>query len=487
MPVLKNLSLAQKLIALSMATSLIALLIAGSVWVIDSWFSGRESAREEINTLAHLIADRSNAALAFNDAGLAEQNLNALRNLPTVLIACMYDETGAVFASYSQEYSARCPQTDSVSSTLTASRMIDTYVPVMLDERTIGNLYMRSDLTRVQTRVQRALITTVLVLFVAGLISYIVSKHLQRLISEPITKLSKTAQIIAEEHNYSVRASRQSDDELGRLVDTFNVMLETIERQNMSLTASHDELERLVEKRTAELQSSNRELEAFCYSVSHDLRSPLRSINGFSQALLDDYETQIDETGKDYLQRVMNSAVRMDLLIEGLLRLSRVTRSELKPELVDMSRLAREVSDEQLAGTERDVSVEIQPDVQDYGDQILLRVILDNLIGNAIKYSSRKEHARVSFGKELQNGTTVYRVKDNGAGFDMQHADKLFGVFQRLHSSKHYEGTGIGLATVARLVTRHGGKVWAEAEVDKGASFYFTLAASGVGGESGNV
>jgi len=292
--------------------------------------------------------------------------------------------------------------------------------------------------------------------------------------------LSTIAREVADKHNYQVRASKQSDDELGALVDAFNEMLETIDTQNRSLVNSRDQLEILVEKRTSDLQDSNKELEAFSYSVSHDLRAPLRSINGFSQALLDDYNEVLDESGQDYLRRVIASASRMGGLIDDLLSLSRVSRRSLKPEMIDMSAMAQEVVDELLCGNRQTVEVNIHSGVTAYADPTLMRSVLDNLIGNAVKYSSRKNTGRVEFGQDKKKGRIVYWVCDNGAGFDMKYADKLFSPFQRLHRPEDFEGTGVGLATVARVVRRHGGEVWAEAKVNEGACFYFTL-------DTGNV
>ncbi|VAW79146.1 hypothetical protein MNBD_GAMMA13-1317, partial [hydrothermal vent metagenome] len=274
---------------------------------------------------------------------------------------------------------------------------------------------------------------------------------------------------------YSVRAIKHSDDELGKLVDSFNNMLDTIESQNRHLTNARDELEHLVSKRTTELQTSNSELEAFCYSVSHDLRAPLRSIHGFSQALLEDNEAQLDDDGKDHLTRVMRSANRMSTLIDELLNLSRVSRCELKPQPVDMSQMVKEIADELLIEPDQKISLHIQPDIQGYGDPVLIRVVLDNLVGNAAKYSSHEKESHISFGQSLQSDSAAFWVKDNGVGFDMRYANKLFGAFQRLHRADEFEGTGIGLATVARIVHRHGGEIWAASEVNNGACFHFTL------------
>lgn len=238
----------------------------------------------------------------------------------------------------------------------------------------------------------------------------------------------------------------------------------------------HAELELRVTERTAQLQSANQELEAFSYSVSHDLRPPLRHINGFSLALLEDYADQLDEVGQGYLRELRDASQEMAQLIDDVLHLARVSRSEMRREDVNLSRLAQEVIAELQKGEpERKVSVSIKKPLVTHGDRRLLKTMLNNLLGNAWKFTSKREAAEIAFGQEEKNGESCYFVRDNGAGFDMTYADKLFGVFQRLHTTSEFEGTGIGLATVQRIISRHGGRVWPEGEVEKGATFYFTL------------
>ena len=240
------------------------------------------------------------------------------------------------------------------------------------------------------------------------------------------------------------------------------------------------ELEQRVVERTAQLEAANKELEAFSYSVSHDLRAPLRSIDGFSQALIEDYADKLDATGQDYLRRIRAACTRMGQLIDDLLNLSRLTRSDMCRKQVDLSALAEEVVIWlQKLQPERQVEIAIAPGLVAHGDQRLLRVALENLLENAWKFTAKRPRARIEFGATQLDGATVYFVRDNGAGFDMAYADKLFGVFQRLHTTAEFEGTGIGLATVQRIVTRHGGRVWAEGAVDQGATFYFTLSDRG--------
>ncbi|MFV1993171.1 MAG: PAS domain S-box protein [Acidiferrobacterales bacterium] len=242
------------------------------------------------------------------------------------------------------------------------------------------------------------------------------------------------------------------------------------------LKKHQEKLEELVDDRTAKLKTVIKELEAFAYSVSHDLRAPLRAIDGFSLALLEDYGEKLDDEGQDYLHRVRNGAGRMALLIDDLLQLSRISRGKLRRETVNISKLARDiVNNLNEQESERKVQFDITTGMRANGDQHLLVILMENLLTNAWKYTRKKTTARVTVGKIVQAGKTIFYVKDNGAGFDMQYAGKLFGAFQRLHSDEDFEGTGIGLATVQRIVHRHGGNVWAEAEVDQGATFYFSL------------
>jgi signal transduction histidine kinase/putative methionine-R-sulfoxide reductase with GAF domain len=225
-----------------------------------------------------------------------------------------------------------------------------------------------------------------------------------------------------------------------------------------------------------ELSSANRELEAFSYSVSHDLRAPLRSIDGFSQEILEDYGDKLDENGLDSLRRIRVASQRMDLLINGLLNLARLSRSEVSREKVDLSALASNVAgDLQKTQPERRVEILITEGLMDEGDERLLYVLLQNLLGNAWKFTGRLPKAIIEFGITRVEGKPAYFVRDNGAGFDATYADKLFRPFQRLHDTADFVGTGIGLATVQRIIRRHGGQVWAKGEVGKGATFYFTL------------
>jgi signal transduction histidine kinase len=236
----------------------------------------------------------------------------------------------------------------------------------------------------------------------------------------------------------------------------------------------NETLEQRVKQRTAELEATNRELEAFSYSVSHDLRAPLRTVDGFSLALEEDYTDVIDATGKDYIRRIRAGVQRLGMLIDALLQLSRVTRADVETSEFDLSEVANSVSADLLQENRaRTIEFRIEPGLSAMGDPRLIRIALENLLGNSVKFTSRRDAALIEFGWDPEQ--RAYFVRDNGAGFDMTYANRLFSAFHRLHGDKDFKGSGIGLATVSRIVHRHHGRIWANSEVDRGATFYFSL------------
>ena len=285
------------------------------------------------------------------------------------------------------------------------------------------------------------------------------------------------------ERKHTEEKSRAVQVELQRLVEEADqsrqVLLSLLEDQKLAEERIHQlniELEQRVQQRTIQLESANKELEAFAYSVSHDLRAPLRAMDGFSAALLSDYPDRLDEQGRHYLERIQEASRRMGQLINDLLKLSRVTRTDFNRQQVNLSLLAQQISANlQALEPQRAVECEIAPDLIVAGDASLLRIVMENLLNNAYKFTRPKEVAQIEVGVLKKDEETVYFVRDNGVGFDMEYVGKLFAPFQRLHSMQEFPGTGIGLVTVQRIVHRHGGRVWPESVINQGTTFYFTL------------
>jgi PAS domain S-box-containing protein len=264
-------------------------------------------------------------------------------------------------------------------------------------------------------------------------------------------------------------------NQLTLMMDGLWLILEKM-RSEKELKHYQEHLEELVEERTQQLSALNQELEAFSYSVSHDLRAPLRAVTGFSELLKDEYEDKLDDQGVQYIQTIQNAAHKMETLITDLLNLSRITRADITHQQVNLSILANEIALEiNEHDSQRRVSFEIIPDIIVQGDESLLKIALENLINNAYKFTARCDSANIQVGVSEEKGERIYYVRDNGIGFNMEYAGKLFAPFQRLHRSQDFAGTGIGLSIVQRIITRHGGRIWAEAAVNQGATFYFTL------------
>jgi len=295
------------------------------------------------------------------------------------------------------------------------------------------------------------------------------SRNLQHNISTPVLVLAKTAKVISEQRDYSVRAEKYGNDELGLLTDAFNHMLSEAEQ-------FQHHLEEKVRERTAQLETLNRELESFSYSVSHDLRAPLRAVNGYATMLKEDYGEKIDGEGRRYMDTIIQNAGKMGVLIDDLLAFSRTGRKEIILQEVDMNMVVNSCIKEINESQDLSRYEFVVEKLKEYkADHALIKQVWMNLIGNAVKYSSKCEHPKIKIGYTEAPEEHIYWVQDNGVGFDMKYAHKLFGVFQRLHSDQEFEGTGIGLALVHRIISRHNGRTWAEASLNEGAKIYFSI------------
>lgn len=637
-PPISSLSIAKKLARSNFLASGVALVLATTAFLSYDFLSFRRITVETLAGYADMIGINSAAALIFDDKDAAADTLGSLRVRRDILAAAVYDQNGRRFAAYHANSAA--PEPPAVLAAAIAERRgywMERGHIVLVDDihfrdQYLGVVYLEAGLEELRERAARYVGIAVVVFLVSILVAWLVSRQLQRRITGPIFGLTHIAEQVSREADYSVRAQKQSDDEVGVLAEAFNNMLGQIQLQNEALNRARGELERRVVERTreladevdirrrteealreneerfrtlvesapdavitvggegdivlvnnqaeklfgypreellgksvdmlvppeyrdgqeedwlraaldpamtmretarefealtkdgrrlpvevrlgairargevlvlavirnisarkeaeraitalnrqlaenvAELTAVNSELEAFSYSVSHDLRAPLRAIDGFSQSLVEDCAAQLDATGIGYLERIRAGAQRMGMLIDDLLNLSRITRASLMRETVDMSAIVEGIFMQLAAGEPRRVvQTIVAPGVTAHADARLIRIALENLLSNAWKFTRRSADAVIEFGARVEHGETVYFVRDNGAGFNMEYAGKLFEAFQRLHSEREYEGTGIGLAIVLRIINRHGGRIWAEGQVGHGAVFNFTV------------
>jgi len=479
----RDLPIKHKLTGLGFLTSASALILACAVFVAYDVRNFYDDMVRGAATQAKIIGYNSAATILFIDPHAATQTLGALSTEPDIIAAGIYTRDGKLFASYTAAGSTSTAKGSLPISFIEAadghrfrSTYLDLWQPIVFEGRAIGTIVIQTSLDAMRDRLLQYIAIALSVLFISTLGSILVSLWFQRRIARPILHLAATAESVSRDKDFSLRAVAESRDEIGQLVGTFNEMLSRIQDQNQELQKSRDELEQRVIERTAQLEAANKELEAFSYSVSHDLRAPLRSIDGFSQAVLEDYHDKLGAEGQADLRRVRAATQRMGQLIDDMLDLSRVTRASLSREQVDLSALARSVATE-LRKTEpqRQIEFTAAKELFAEADPRLLRIVLENLLRNAWKFTAKHPRAKIEFGVTRNNGESAYFVRDDGAGFDMTYANKLFGAFQRLHAMTEFNGTGIGLATVQRIINRHGGRVWAQGEVEKGATFYFTL------------
>jgi hypothetical protein len=572
----------------------------------------RQSLLRNLATVGKIIASNSTAAVAFDNERDAREVLGALRAEPNVIAACLYRNDGTLFSRYPEDRALDTfpgkPEPD--GHRFDHGRLLAFQPITQGSNKRVGTLYLESDLRGLYARFWVYAAVVLVVISVAGALSYLIARALQRRISEPIGALSATAQAVSRTHNYAVRAPKLAGGELGQLTDAFNDMLQQIDEQNRLLAVSerrhrllfehsplpmwvydletcrflavndaatvsygysreeflamtirdirpledlpalrqdmletpngsiyrsprvwrhrkkdgtiiqveitsHDltldnragrlvlandvtarlraeadlrateaqirqlneDLEKRIQRRTAQLEAANKELESFSYSVSHDLRAPLRHVQGYVAMLQRTVEGQLSEKALRYLKVINDASAEMGQLIDDLLEFSRMGRTELREGRVPLDELVQDTLRRlEMSTRGRNIVWKIAPLPVVIGDASMLRQVLANLIGNAVKYTRKCEVAQIEIGSAgNEGGRVVLFVRDNGAGFDMNYAHKLFGVFQRLHRADEFEGTGIGLATVRRVVTRHGGRVWAEGAVGKGATFYFTL------------
>jgi signal transduction histidine kinase/uncharacterized membrane protein affecting hemolysin expression len=615
---LSNTPIRRKLMLIILLTSVVVMLLMRGTFFTYEYLAFREATLRHVSSLGTILAANSTAALAFSNPEDAREILSALKSEPEIVAAALYDQQGQLFARYPEKLDpSTLPATPGDAGYHFVRSRLSGFQPVRARERTLGTLYLDFDTGGIlQEWIWSSVKLAAGVMAVILLVAYALSRALQRQVSQPILALAGTAKLISERRDYSTRAAKLGNDELGLLTDSFNQMLDEIQALNQDLekrvvertaqlAAANAELERsraelqslfvsidegyciievffddqnrasdyryvivnpafekqsglagaqgrrirelfpnyeaswfetygqvvltgepvrfqnysplmgrwfdvyafrygdpkkrqvailftniterkqreeeirqlntALQQRATQLEAANHELEAFSYSVSHDLRAPLRHIDGFANLLHKHSATGLDDQGRRYLATISESARRMGRLIDDLLSFSRMGRTHMQPGAVDQDNLVTTVIREGRYPAGVQWQIASLPSAR--GDHAMLRQVWSNLIDNAVKYSSKVAQPRIEIGSyaDQTTGDTVYFVRDNGAGFDMRYAGKLFGVFQRLHGITEFEGTGIGLANVRRVVTRHGGRTWAESEPGRGATFYFSL------------
>lgn len=607
---LRNIPIQRKLTIIIMLTTSIVLALTFVSLIVYEVNSFRRTLVQEMRTIARVIAANSTAAVAFNDQDAATEILSALRAEDNVRSAVLYGEGGSALAYYAASPGiTNFPALpDFIGHRFEGGELL-MVEPVERAGTRTGLLVLRADLHDVYARLSSYGVILALVFLGSSAMAFLVSRWLQGSISDPILELAQTARVVSAKNDYSVRARKFGEDEMGELTDAFNNMLRQIDARDLELLSSRErlklalsasqtgtwqwnlqtdrmvmdeyterlfglepgtfkggseqmialfhprdrasvkaaveatlahgeelntegrvvwqdgsehhlalrgtaisdpgaaqrsvrvtgvcmditerhraeerikklnaELEERVMIRTAELTASHQEMEAFTYSVSHDLRAPLRHITAFAEILLEEFGDGLSAEARDYLQRILRGTQSMSQLVDDLLNLARVGRQGLSLQKVNLNEIIKEIiADFQPELKQRVVHWKIHPIPEISADPGLIRQVMANLISNAIKYTRPTGEAQIEIGAETYQREIVVYVRDNGVGFDMQFADKLFGVFQRLHRSEDFEGTGVGLALVERIVRKHGGRVWAESDPGKGAAFFFAIPVS---------
>ncbi len=472
---LADIPIKRKLLRAILLTSGAVLLITCSAFFTYELVTFRQSTLSQLSIIGEIIADNSTAALAFNSTSDALEVLASLKAHPHIEAAGIYDNEGELFAYYPQELKgSNLP--DSVGRG--GYRFIDSYLigiqPIINKGNRLGTLFLRSNTGAITERLKLYGYIVLIVILVSVLVAFILSRKMQGAITKPIGELANTARAISDRKDYTVRATKFGNDEVGELTTAFNQMLDEIQVQNKAIKSFNSDLEDRIEERTSEMEMANKELEAFTYSVSHDLRAPLRSVIGYSMIVLEDYSNKLEDEAVQYLNIIISNAKRMGQLIDDLLAFSKIGKREVSKIPLNMEMITTEVLEE-IKDVSKQVDININEMLKTKGDKSMIKQVMTNLVSNALKYSMKEKEPKIEVGSYHLNGDNIYYVKDNGVGFDMQYYDKLFGVFERLHNHGDFEGTGVGLALVHRIITKHEGRVWAEAEVNNGATFYFSL------------
>ena len=454
-----GLKIRNKLTGGMMATSALALLVSGFSSVALSDYVLLKELEIELSSLARITGYNCQAALEFRIQEDVERILGGLQEKPSILMGAILDSQGKVFALYQKSglsQGSEIPEPPQ-DETIMTNKFMHVFLKIRRGDKALGTLYLRDDLRALQTTRETAIWIVLVVILVALTIVYFFGGWLQGLISGPILNLAQTARTVSEQKNYSIRATRGPQDEIGWLIDAFNEMLEQIQT------------------READLVRSNQELEQFAYISSHDLQEPLRMVTSYLQLLQRRYQDKLDDQAQEFISFSVTGAKRMQELIHDLLIFSRIGNRPIEMRKSNLRLIFEEVLitfGPKIQESSAKITADELPQVK--AEAKLLTQLFQNLIGNALKYRS-EESPVVHVGVSSDSEKLTFRVEDNGIGIDPQFFHKVFIIFQRLHTSKDFPGTGIGLSICKRIVERHGGSIWVEEKDGPGTVFCFTL------------
>jgi len=502
-------SIRTKLTLLVLGVSLLVLWMAGAALMLYDIALQRESLTRDLTLLSEVVGNNSKASMAFDDPVAATRTLAALSANEAIQSAWLLGSGGEPFAHYSSPDFDPAPlefdPEHHESRSFTADSLVVTQ-EIRLEDVRLGFLQVRTDLRRIRARERGYVVAAGAITFGSLLFAFVLSSVLQRWITHPVLELEELANRVTHERDYTLRAEKLSHDEVGQLVDAFNEMLDQIQERDSELSVAKDSAETATRKiaelfeetrqtnqslqvenrdrkraeqmllsKTEELERSNVELQQFAYVASHDLQEPLRMVTMFTQLLKRKYEDRLPDDAVEYIGHAVDGAERMRELIHDLLEYSRVGRSEMEFATTDLNRTVSDVlSNLHLAIEESEATIEVADLPEVVGNSIRLFQLFQNLIANALKFRGEaKPHIRI--GAEDRDGSWEFSVKDNGIGIDPVSADRVFMVFQRLHTRNEYDGTGIGLAVCKKIVDSHGGRIWVEPGSSEGSDFRFTL------------
>lgn len=499
MKAFRNLPIRRKLVFAFLGITSAALLLACTAFIVHEVKEFKIALARNLTVLADALGKNCTAALSFANEGDAAETLQALSFEPSVIAGALYTENGELFASYSNSQSeVDFPMNAGKDGSGFDEEYLQLFRPVELNGKRIGTIYLKASLEGVRDRIRSYIGISTMVLVGSLLVTWLLAAGFQRIISEPILSLVGASRLIIEKKDYSVRVPLKTEDELGQLTDSFNQMLADIQERDRELVQANvelhqqidarglaeeqlkvlnEQLEQRVADRTEELQRSNQELEQFAYVASHDLQEPLRMVSSYMQLIERRYKGKLDADADQFIDFAVDGAKRMQALIQALLAYSRVGSRGKPLEPTSCSKVLEEVlSNLQIAIEEAGATVTHDELPMVMADATQLSQLLQNLISNALKFRGT-EAPLIHIGAKKEKGNWKFSVRDNGIGIEKQFFDRIFVIFQRLHTRGEYPGTGIGLAVCRKIVERHGGRIWLESEPGKGTTFYFTIPA----------